>query len=301
MGRNSGIEWTKHTWNPWTGCFKVSAGCKHCYMYREQNRYGNDPSQIKRTKPDTFNAPLKWNKTDPGLIFTSSWTDFFLPEADPAWRNEAWDIIRNTPNNTYQILTKRLDIADPLLMFPYDWGDGWDNVWLGVSIENQNMADYRVPKLLEMRATVRFLSIEPLLGPIKLADVHLNGIDWVIVGGESGSAATARPMHPHWGRDLLHQCQERDVPFFFKQWGRWGVDPLSKPDGTGRPLWPNGNFGDVNWHPNTFHIPGVFIMSPRGNKANGNFLDGGYWSQMPKVWEEQQKVAEYAKGGIWNG
>ena len=104
MGKNSAIEWTDHTWNPWVGCFKVSPGCKNCYMYREQKRYGNDPKEIRVTQPGTFSAPLKWAEKDPGLVFTSSWTDFFLAEVDQDTRNRAWNIIQRTPQNTYQVL-----------------------------------------------------------------------------------------------------------------------------------------------------------------------------------------------------
>ena len=228
MGKTQ-IEWTDYSWNPWIGCIKVSPGCQNCYMYRDQKRYGGDPREIRITKPATFNAPLKWARTDPGLVFTSSWTDFFLEEVDPQVRTEAWEIMWSTPHNTYQILTKRPE--NILDMLPKHWGVGWPNVWLGVSVENQEMADLRIPTLLATPARVRFLSCEPLLGPIDLTripfphgfvEIHggeLPGVDWVIVGGESGP--DARPMEPEWGIDIKDQCGENGVAFFMKQMGGW--------------------------------------------------------------------------------
>lgn len=228
MGITSKIEWTDATWNPWMGCHKVSQGCKNCYMYREQIQYGNDPSLIRRSKT-TFTAPLKWR--EPKRVFTCSWSDFFIEEADE-WRGEAWDIIRQTPNHTYQILTKRPENIAARL--PHDWGDGWPNVWLGVSAEDQDNADRRISYLLRTPASIRFVSCEPLLGPIDILKASLSEppdydfvevfhprqtyrIDWVIVGGESGPKA--RTMNPYWARGLRDQCQTSNIPFFFKQWG----------------------------------------------------------------------------------
>jgi protein gp37 len=215
-------------------------------MYRDQKRFGTDPREIRVTKSKTFNAPLKWAREDPGLVFTSSWTDFFLEEVDPAVRTEAWNIIRQTRENTYQILTKRPEnIPD---MLPIGWEDGYRNVWLGVSVENQSWADRRIPALLRVPARLKFLSIEPLLGPVDLEHVHdmeqltyydvlgrsrfdydtlgygvaapmPNGIDWVIVGGESGPGA--RPMRSEWAIDIKDQCSEAGIPFFMKQFGGW--------------------------------------------------------------------------------
>lgn len=280
VGSNSAIEWTKHTWNPWVGCFKVSPGCKNCYMYREQNRYGNDPKEIRRTKPATFNKPLKWANKDPGLIFTSSWTDFFLPEADPQWRADAWDLIRNTPQNTYQILTKRIENVPDML--PGDWGKGWPHVWLGVSVENQEMADLRIPQLIRIPAKLRFLSMEPLIESVHLHMAWLNynctipgddtlwdGIDWVIVGGESGLAAHARPMHPHWVQKIQRACDLYELPFFFKQWGRWFPVTSFEPNGSTRLLYPDGTFTDVNWNlDDTNILAGASVMAPLGKKMS---------------------------------
>lgn len=227
MGVTSKIEWTDATWNPWMGCHKVSQGCKNCYMYREQTQYGNDPSLIRRSKT-TFTAPLKWS--EPKRVFTCSWSDFFIEEADE-WRGEAWDIIRQTPYHTYQILTKRPE--NIVARLPLDWNIGWPNVWLGVSAEDQDNADQRIPYLLRIPAAIRFVSCEPLLGPINLSKTLLSEtsndsfnalfprltyqLDWVIVGGESGPKS--RAMHPDWARVIRDQCQDSLIPFFFKQWG----------------------------------------------------------------------------------
>jgi protein gp37 len=217
MGRISQIEWTEATWNPWHGCGKVSPGCAHCYMYRDKYRYGQDPSQVVRGKT-TFRLPIKWQ--DPKMIFTCSWSDFFIKEADQ-WRGEAWDVIRSTPHHTYQILTKRPErIADQL---PEDWP--LPNVWLGVSVENPRFY-WRIEILLGIPTLVRFLSLEPLLAA--MPDLPLQGISWVIVGGESGPGC--RPMKSEWVCEIRDRCQDVNVPFFFKQWGG------KRKDVTGRTL-----------------------------------------------------------------
>lgn len=220
MSERSAIEWTEATWNPWMGCTKVSAGCDNCYMFTEQRRYGNDPEVVRRSKTK-FADPLKWK--DPKVIFTCSWSDWFHKDADP-WRDEAWDIIRRTPQHTYQILTKRPGrIARHL---PPDWGDGYPNVWLGTSVESQDVA-YRAWHLVRaVTARVLFLSCEPLLGPVDLTKVRINedttvdlraGFKWVIVGGESGP--NTRAMEIDWARSLRDQCHEAGVAFFLKQLG----------------------------------------------------------------------------------
>lgn len=212
MGKDTGIEWTDSTWNPWAGCQKVSQGCKHCYMFRDQKRYGNDPKVIRRTKDPTFYAPKRKREFGP-LVFTCSWSDFFIEDADD-WRDDAWGVIRDTPHLTYQILTKRPErIADHL---PNDWGDGWANVWLGVSVENDDVTE-RIAVLQDIPAAVRFISFEPLLGPIIHWDA--TGIHWAIVGGESGDKA--RPMDVGWAVKIWGECQEWGVAFFMKQLGGW--------------------------------------------------------------------------------
>lgn len=220
MSERSAIEWTEATWNPWMGCTKVSAGCDNCYMFTEQRRYGNDPEVVRRSKTK-FADPLKWK--DPKVIFTCSWSDWFHKDADP-WRDEAWDIIRRTPQHTYQILTKRP--ARIVRHLPPDWGDGYPNVWLGTSVESQDVA-YRAWHLVRaVTARVLFLSCEPLLGPVDLTKVRINedttvdlraGFKWVIVGGESGP--NTRAMEIDWARSLRDQCYEAGVAFFLKQLG----------------------------------------------------------------------------------
>ena len=232
MGETTGIEWTDATWNPWRGCRKVSAGCAHCYMYREQARYGRDPKVVVRAKPATFNAPLRWRT--PKRVFTCSWSDFFIEEADE-WRDEAWHIIRATPHLTYQILTKRPErIAAHL---PADWGEeGYPNVWLGVSGEDIAHIEERAPYLVGIPIATRFLSAEPWLETNPRSLLHPAGdslvfyvgtlgvFDWVILGGESGPAA--RPMNLESARLVRDACVAMRTPFFLKQLGGW-PDPRS--------------------------------------------------------------------------
>ncbi len=206
MAQESRIEWTEATWNPWHGCSKISPGCAHCYMYRDKRRYGQDPEAVVRSKT-SFDAPIKWNRGR--MIFTCSWSDFFIERADP-WREDAWDIIRRTPQHTYQILTKRPDRVKRHL--PTGWP--FPNVWLGVSVENPRFY-WRIQALREVACPVRFLSLEPLLGRLPL--LPLEGIAWVVVGGESGPLC--RPMSPEWVREIRDQCDVSQAAFFFKQWG----------------------------------------------------------------------------------
>jgi protein gp37 len=188
-------------------------------MFREQIRYGRDPEIVVRSKT-TFRDPLKWK--EPEIIFTCSWSDFFHEAADQ-WRAEVWDIIRSTPRHTYQILTKRPERIREHL--PADWGDGWPHVWLGTSIENQRHA-FRANILHDIPAAVRFISAEPLLGPLDLTEAPgeggltfnaMYGINWIIVGGESG--AGARPMDERWARAIRDQCAHYRIPYFLKQMG----------------------------------------------------------------------------------
>jgi protein gp37 len=212
MSEKTIIAWTEHTWNPWRGCDKVSPGCKNCYMFTAQYRYGRDPKQVVRTK--TWGEPRRWQReaaaeNRSAMVFTCSWSDWFHAAADE-WRQEAWDLVRATPNLSYQILTKRADrIVDHL---PADWGDGYPNVWLGVSVEDRART-WRIDALRDIPAAVRFLSVEPLLED--LGELDLRGIDWVIVGGESGPGW--RPMDHDWALSIRDQCQAAGVAFFFKQ------------------------------------------------------------------------------------
>lgn len=218
MAIESKIQWTEATWNPWHGCKKVSAGCKYCYMYRDKERYKKNPEIVLRSKGN-FNAPLKWHEGK--LIFTCSWSDWFIQEAD-SWRAEAWEIIKKTPQHTYQILTKRPERIKECL--PADWGNGYENVWLGVSVENQDLAEERIPLLVDVPAKVRFLSIEPILSSIALEQSYLKHIHWVIVGGESGNTIGKyryRASYLDWYSQIIMVCNAYRVPVFVKQLGTY--------------------------------------------------------------------------------
>jgi protein gp37 len=257
MGKQTEIEWCDASWNPWYGCRKVSVGprggCTHCYVEREMRRYGLDFLKVTRAKDATFRAPLKWK--EPMRIFTCSWSDWFIEQADP-WRAEAWEIIRQTPQHTYMILTKRPErIMKSNLNYltPWaPWGKPWPNVWLGVSVENQEQADKRIPLLLTIPAAVRFVSYEPALGPVNFAHYFTGGmsrcsqcgtlypageivpracpkchgiptyekprgLDWLIIGGESGPEA--RELKIEWADETLEACRAAGVPCFIKQMG----------------------------------------------------------------------------------
>lgn len=214
MGDVTGISWCDHTWNWVVGCTKVSAACRDCYMYRDMRRFGRDPTVVQRAATGTFTAPVHrdragaWKWPDGDLVFTCSWSDFFHADADPH-RSDAWDLIRRRPGLRFLVLTKRPERIAGCL--PPNWGDGWENVAFGVTAENQEAADGRVPTLLRVPARWRFVSAEPLLGPVHVP----SGINWVIAGGESGP--TARPADLAWYRSLLAQCRAAGVPYFQKQ------------------------------------------------------------------------------------
>jgi protein gp37 len=220
MGLDSSIEWTGATWNPWMGCHKISPGCKNCYMYADMERYGKDPATVKRSKT-TFQDPLtlKWRK--PMYVFTCSWSDFFIQEADD-WRADAWAIIKRTPWLTYQILTKRPENIRTRL--PPDWGAGYKNVWLGTSVESAGYLA-RLDELLAVPASLHFVSYEPALGPIQVGPwlwpkaakpENRPALGWVIVGGES---VGGREFHLRWARDVVRECKSAGVPVFVKQLG----------------------------------------------------------------------------------
>jgi len=208
MGETTGIEWSDATWNPWMGCRKLSPACAHCYAEREMSRYGRNFDVVTRAKDGTFYATLKWK--EPRKIFTCSWSDFFIEEAD-AWRAEAWQVIGETErHHIYQILTKRPERV--MRLYPYLNWTTWPHLWIGTSVENARFYS-RVQQLQNIPAKIRFLSIEPLLG--RMADLPLEGIAWVIVGGESGPGF--RPLNLDWVREIRDRCVERGVKFFFKQ------------------------------------------------------------------------------------
>ena len=214
MSTNSSIEWTESTWNPLTGCTKVSPGCKHCYAERMARRLQamgqpNYADGFKLTLHEhVLDYPLKWKKSK--MVFVNSMSDLFHQEVPLDFIQKAFNIMRQAYWHTFQVLTKRSSRLIEIDKF-IDWPP---NVWMGVSVENMDYIS-RIDNLRSTRAQIKFLSLEPLLG--QLPGLDLKGIDWVIVGGESGPGA--RPLHPTWVTDLRDQCQYATVPFFFKQWG----------------------------------------------------------------------------------
>lgn len=221
MGFNSHIEWTTHTFNPWWGCTKVSDGCKFCYAEALSKRYGHDVWGARKSRrllsDNHWREPLKWDaeakrKRLRFQVFCASMADVFEERAPAGQLERLWDLIRRTPNLDWQLLTKRPHrIA---INLPKDWGYGYRNVWLGTSVEDRRVID-RISLLVKVPAEVRFLSLEPLLGP--LPNLPLKGVNWVIVGGESGPRA--RPIDPAWVKGIRNQCSKAGVAFFFKQWG----------------------------------------------------------------------------------
>ena len=227
MGENSKIEWTTHTFNPWWGCTKVSEACKNCYAETWAKRVGQKvwgPKAERRTMSENhWKQPLKWNRdaenaTERPRVFCASMADVFEDRPElAAPRARLFELIEYTPNLDWLLLTKRPQNVKRLAK----WQDEWpENVWLGTTVELQTRADELLPFLAEISAKVRFISAEPLLGPLDLTPWLGSTINWVITGGESGPKA--RPASPKWFRDIHHQCMERSVAFHFKQWGDWG-------------------------------------------------------------------------------
>lgn len=303
MGETTAIEWTDATWNPWMGCTKVSPACQNCYAERDMKRYGRDFSKITRTSNKTFESPLHWK--DPKKVFVCSWSDFFHSDVPKGWRLEAMGIINRCPQHTFILLTKRPENIIPFLRDNEQWGGKVPgNVWIGTTVENQEIADKRIPELLRVSAKVHFVSMEPLCGPVDIskylkpefyvgkteeekadlkarncAGMHrLQHIDWVIVGGESGP--NARPMNISWVRSLRDQCDKAGVPYFFKQWGEWkGVTRdadmrVKMKDDPRCHLWP-----DEGWEsPVSLKV---------GRKLSGSELDGKHFKQFPGGANEQ--------------
>ena len=297
MGANTKIEWTDATWNPVTGCTHVSEGCRNCYAERVLPRTGQSFDKVV-CHPDRLDAPLHWKR--PIRIFVNSLSDLFHEDVPDEFIAKVFLTMISAKRHTFQILTKRprrmLDLLEkPSAAFPLAMmvGDVLPNVWLGVSCEDQHTADERALLLSQTPAAVRFISAEPLLGPISLkgyigelwfcnkcgfvgestqdgkgfhdrcnyfAGKQRPLLDWVIVGGESGPMA--RPMHPDWARSLRDQCQAAGVPFFFKQCGEWREEP---------------NMPDEHAH---VFSDGTRMGRP-GKKAAGRMLDGRTWDEMP--------------------
>ncbi len=210
----SSIEWTEMTWNPTTGCTKISAGCKYCYaevmtrrllaMGIEKYKNGFEVA----VHEDALHIPYRWKGSK--VVFVNSMSDLFHPDVPFPFIMKVFEVMNNTPQHTYQVLTKRADRLYEL-HHRLNWTK---NIWMGVSVENEKVID-RIDFLRDTNAFVKFLSCEPLIGP--LANMNLTNINWVIVGGESGRKA--RPMLEHWVWNIYGQCKDANVAFFFKQWG----------------------------------------------------------------------------------
>jgi protein gp37 len=277
MAKDSKIEWTHHTFNPWWGCERVSPACKNCYAETWAHRLGLDlwsRGAPRRTLGDSYwRQPLSWNRTAKtsnrrDRVFCASMADVFEDRRDlDAIRARLWSLIAETPNLDWLLLTKRPQCVERLV----PWGDGWPlNVWLGTTIENQRWADKRLPYLLAQPAAVHFVSCEPLLGSLDIKPwlVHTRfrkAIAWVIAGGESGHRA--RPMNPEWARALRDQCQLHGVPYHFKQWGNWR--PIEGPANNHRIRVLNSGSASP------------ILMENVGKKAAGRELDGQQWDGLP--------------------
>ena len=222
MGETTAISWTDHTFNPWWGCTKVAPGCEHCYAALFDKRVGgtyfSGITKPRRTNPQNWKKPLKWNKEaiNSGKrkkVFCGSMMDWCDKDAPEGALSDLFELIKATPMLDWQLLTKRAErIRDCL---PSDWADGYHNVWLGVTVEDKKHGLSRAEKLMTIPAEIKFLSIEPLLECLGL--YRYDCFDWVIVGGESGQ--NARPMNVDWVRYIKEQCDTYRVPFFFKQHG----------------------------------------------------------------------------------
>lgn len=224
MADSTSIEWTDATWNPVTGCTKISAGCDHCYAERFSERFRGTPRHPFESgfdltlRPERIEQPLRWRT--PRMIFVNSMSDLFHKEIPKEFIARVFDTMEAASWHTFQVLTKRSSLMRDFLRRRYGARCGPSHMWFGVSIEDGTKTS-RIRHLREAPAGVRFLSIEPLIGPVGKLD--LTEIDWVIVGGESGPGA--RPMNPDWVREIRDQCHARGVAFFFKQWG--GLRPKS--------------------------------------------------------------------------
>lgn len=258
MAEKTGISWADHTFNPWLGCSPVSPACHNCYaeaLVVNRLGVGWGPHALRRrTAASTWQQVRRWNRRAEragtrARVFCASLADVFDNKVPPEWREDLWELIRQTPQLDWLLLTKRPSLITPML--PPSWGKGWANVWLGTTVENQEEAERRIPHLLAAPAVLHFLSCEPLLGPLNLTsmpdtrgfvrdvlrgerynpafrekqlkhDRELARIGWVIAGGETGNGA--RPSRPEWVWSLRDQCAATATPFHFKQWGDWHAD-----------------------------------------------------------------------------
>jgi protein gp37 len=273
MGKNSQIEWTNHTFNPWWGCVKVSPACQYCYAEAWAKRVGSKVWGAKASRrffgPEHWREPIRWDAEalrggTRARVFCASMADVFEDRRGlDAERDRLWTLIAETPNLDWLLLTKRPDSVAALV----PWGKAWPtNVWLGTTIENQEWAEKRLPHLLATPAKTRFLSCEPLLGSLNLSSFMRRGksspIHWIIAGGESGPHS--RPMNPLWVRDLRDFCRLHEIAFHFKQWGHWVPVELL-----------------TNDQKNTIMV-GETEMAAAGKKEAGRILDGRTWDELPR-------------------
>ncbi|HXA01650.1 MAG TPA: phage Gp37/Gp68 family protein [Cytophagaceae bacterium] len=233
----SNIEWTEVTWNPVTGCTKITAGCKFCYAERMANRlkamgveqYANG---FKLTlAPQVLNHPYKWKS--PKVVFVNSMSDLFHDLVPLEYIKQVFEVMNNTPRHTYQILTKRSERLKQIAKH-LKWTD---NIWMGVSVEEEKVS-FRIKDLIKTPAKIKFLSVEPLINPVY--NLYLENIDWVIVGGESGPKA--RPVEKEWISYVQKECKKSKVPFFFKQWGKpeFNVNPSDPTKVKDHPMYAKG-------------------------------------------------------------
>lgn len=352
MSKNTKIEWTDHTFNPWEGCQKVGPGCDNCYAETRNARFaGGTPANWgpgaprRRTSAGNWQQPIKWNKAaelahsawkgfkaqHPGLtddellskgftkprrprVFCASLADVFDNAVDPQWRADLFSLIQKTPYLDWLLLTKRIGNVVPMLEELCHGSDEHlslldmmplPNVWIGATIVNQEEADRDIPKLLAIPARVRFLSMEPLLGPVSFEGIFasprnpadgtnaLEALDWVIVGGESGPGA--RPMHPDWARSLRDQCEAAGTAFLFKQWGEWvprsscyhrfadgqacaDLDPSATRWPCTRLTYQGGNGNDLASESDGDDA----YMQRTGKAMAGRLLDGRTWDEFPE-------------------
>lgn len=298
MGDKTRIEWCDATWNPVTGCSPISAGCANCYAERQINS-GRTPAvhqaaDFREIKfhPHRLEVPFRWKR--PRRIFVCSMGDLFHEDVDTRWIQDVFCRMFDASQHTFMVLTKRPERMKRVVEMMADndfLGRVLPNLWLGVTAENQEMADLRIPVLLQTPAAKRFVSVEPMLGPVDLSRLthipcphkgrwcslcdigigHL-AIGWIICGGESGPGA--RPMHPDWARSLRDQCQAAGVPFFFKQWGEWGDVVNMRRDVAFRPIGPK--------EPHRFHMwPDRELSLRVGKLSSGSSLDGKAWKEFP--------------------
>ncbi|HVO01623.1 MAG TPA: phage Gp37/Gp68 family protein [Candidatus Cybelea sp.] len=266
MAGSTTIEWTDATWNPVTGCTKISAGCDNCYAERFAERFRGTPGHPFETgfdltlRPERLEQPLKWRR--PQMIFVNSMSDLFHKEIPQEFIAKVFDTMEQATWHTFQVLTKRSSLMGKFLRRRYGETRGPAHMWFGVSVEDGTKLS-RVEHLRTAPAGVRFLSIEPLIGPIGKLD--LTGIDWVIVGGESGPKA--RPMAADWAREVRDQCSAARVPFFFKQWGNWAPRRSSQ-------------------------MKSKEELRRMTKKAAGRHLDGRIWDERPVSQQVSFRSAE---------